>query len=88
MRRIISIASFIGAGVLAVGFVENNMLSASIPAVGWMFVWLAAQKKRPCGGSQGKKTLECKRNLYLYDIADDARFQEQIRIFKAWEEVG
>lgn len=86
MRRIISIASFVGAGILAVGFVENNMLSASIPAIGWMFVWLAAQKKKPRGGARSKKTSD-ERHLYLYSIADEARFQEQIRILKAWEEV-
>ena len=85
MRRIISIASFVGAGILAVGFVENNMLSASIPAIGWMFVWLAAQKKKPRAATRSKRTLD-ERHLYLYHIADEARFQDEIRLLKAWED--
>ena len=85
MRKIISIASVIGAGILAVGFVENDMLAASLPMIGWMFFWLAAQKKKPRAATRSKRTLD-ERHLYLYHIADEARFQDEIRLLKAWED--
>ena len=88
IKKLVVSASVIAAAFAVAGLAERGLYLASAGCIGWMVFVIIANIKRPRVGAQGRKETLRTKSFRLYNLTEDARFQERIRILHAREEAS
>lgn len=88
MRKGLITASVLVAAFAISALVDRGLYLGALGCIGWIGFVAYANLKRPRAATRGKKeNISTHQDSFrLYNLTDDARFQERIRIIKAWEE--
>lgn len=87
MRKGLITASVLVAAFAISALVDRGLYLGALGCIGWIIFVVYANMKKPRAATRGKeKILTCNDSFRLYNLTDDARFQERIRILKAKED--
>ena len=86
IKKLIVSASVVAAAFAVAGLAERGLYLASAGCIGWMVFVVAVNIVKPRAATRGKN--DRTKSLRLYNLTEDARFQERIRILHAKEEAS
>ena len=87
IKKLLISASVIAAAFSVAGFAEIGLYLASAGCIGWMVFVVAVNIVKPRVATRGKEMIRTK-SFRLYNLTEDARFQERIRILHARDEAS
>ena len=86
MRKGLITASVLVAAFAISALVDRGLYLAALGCIGWISFVAYANLKKPRAATRGKEKPIRNDSFRLYNLTDDARFQERIRILKAKED--
>ena len=86
IKKLVVSASVVAAAFAVAGLAEKGLYLASAGCIGWMVFVIVANIVKPRAATRGRKETLRTKSFRLYNLTEDARFQERIRILKAKED--